>query len=271
MDGIETTEKLRELGYKGVIVALTANALAGNDEMFSRHGFDGFIPKPIDVRHLNAVLNKFVRDMHPEEAKKITETTAAQTAEAMPDETRAKLLRIFCHDAKKAVITLRETAPRRDGAGGASDAGGIGGGLKLFTTTAHAMKSALANVGETEKSLQAAALEKAGLDGNADFIAANTENFIEALESLITELSSVHAADGNVTEDTAYLAEQLQIVKTACEYYDDTGAYAALDRLKAKQWKPQTTAALEEMHDALFLHSDFDGAAEKVRIFLETN
>jgi CheY-like chemotaxis protein len=61
MDGIETTQKLRERGYKGAIVALTANALVGNDEMFARHGFDGFISKPIDTLRLDAVLNQFIR------------------------------------------------------------------------------------------------------------------------------------------------------------------------------------------------------------------
>ena len=61
MDGIETTQKLREYGYKGPIVALTANALVGNDEMFARHGFDGFISKPIDIRRLDAILHKFIR------------------------------------------------------------------------------------------------------------------------------------------------------------------------------------------------------------------
>jgi DNA-binding response OmpR family regulator len=36
--------------------------------MFAEHGFDDFIAKPIDIRQLNAVLNRFVRDRHPEEA-----------------------------------------------------------------------------------------------------------------------------------------------------------------------------------------------------------
>ena len=62
MDGMETTGKLRALGYKGVIVALTANALVGNAELFIQSGFDDFISKPIDVRQLNMVLNKFVRE-----------------------------------------------------------------------------------------------------------------------------------------------------------------------------------------------------------------
>jgi CheY-like chemotaxis protein len=64
MDGIETTQKLRELGYTGTIVALTANALLGNDEMFMQNGFDGFISKPIDTLQLDALLNKFIREKH---------------------------------------------------------------------------------------------------------------------------------------------------------------------------------------------------------------
>ena len=70
MNGIETTKKLRALGYKGFIVALTANALAGNNKLFEQNGFDGFITKPIDIKFLNSILNKFIRDQHPEEAKK---------------------------------------------------------------------------------------------------------------------------------------------------------------------------------------------------------
>jgi signal transduction histidine kinase/DNA-binding response OmpR family regulator len=259
MDGIETTEKLRELGYKGVIVALTANALIGNGEMFAQHGFDGFISKPIDVRHLNTALNKFVRDRHPEEAKKYKPQTAAM----LPDETRAKLLQVFCRDAEKAIITLRETAV----SGGAAS-----GDLKLFTTTAHAMKSALANVGESEISAIAYELEKAGQDENTEFIAAHTESFIETLETLIKNFAATETViikDEGIHEDTVYLAEQLQIIKTACEDYDDTAAYAALDRLKEKTWKTNTAAALEEIREALFLHSDFDGAAELAETFFK--
>jgi len=67
MDGIETTQKLRESGYDGCIVALTANALVGNSDMFLQNGFDGFISKPIDIVQLDNILNKFVRDKHPDE------------------------------------------------------------------------------------------------------------------------------------------------------------------------------------------------------------
>ena len=186
------------------------------------------------------------------------------------DETVTKLLQVFRRDAEKAVVTLRETIPRK---------GDAGGDIKMFMTTAHAMKSALANIGESEKSQAAAELEKAALDGDRDFISANTESFVKALESLIWELSSAEtsaAADAvasvgaSSAEDTAYLKEQLQAVKTACAHYDDTAAYAALDRLKEKQWKAQTSFALEKIRDALFLHSDFDSAAQQAGEMLET-
>jgi len=61
MDGIETTEKLRKMGYNGTIIALTANALVGNDEMFANHGFDEFIPKPIDIHDLDDVIDRYVK------------------------------------------------------------------------------------------------------------------------------------------------------------------------------------------------------------------
>ena len=67
MDGIETTKHLRDLGYANPIVALTANAVAGQTDMFIKNGFNDFISKPIDIRQMNAVMNKFVRDKQPPE------------------------------------------------------------------------------------------------------------------------------------------------------------------------------------------------------------
>jgi signal transduction histidine kinase/CheY-like chemotaxis protein len=63
MDGIETARRIRELGTpyaKTVpIVALTANALVGNDKIFADNGFQDFLAKPIDLQKLDAVLRKW--------------------------------------------------------------------------------------------------------------------------------------------------------------------------------------------------------------------
>jgi HPt (histidine-containing phosphotransfer) domain-containing protein len=215
---------------------------------------------------LNDVLNKFVRDRHlneaekpdgavdPDEAEKIG---PAGPARAQPDGANPRLLEAFRRDAEKAVAALRETAASGD--------------TKLFATTAHAMKSALAYIGEHKISEMAFALEKAGLDADAGFISANAEGLIKELEALSENLrpAETAAAPGaGAGEDMAYLAEHLETVKTACENYDDAAAYAALDRLNEKPWGAETAAALGQIRDMLFLRSDFEAAAERASEYI---
>ena len=65
INGIETVQKLREMGYKHTIVALTANAMIGQAERFIKAGFDGFISKPIQTKQLNAILTKHIKAKQP--------------------------------------------------------------------------------------------------------------------------------------------------------------------------------------------------------------
>ena len=250
LDGMETTQKLREMGYQSAIVALTANALVGDAETFLQNGFDGFMSKPIIAQDLNDVLNEFVRDKHPEEAKKY-EPQVVQPPAASHQEMNPKLLKLFVRDAEKAVSALRETIAKDD--------------IKLFATTAHAMKSALANIGEDKASATAASLEKAGHSGDKAFIDANAQGFIDELERLIAHLSPEETEDlpaADVQEDRGLLKEQLLIIHAACEDYDDAAAYEALDLLGGSQWAKDTSDALEKIRDTLYLHSDFSDAAE---------
>jgi signal transduction histidine kinase/DNA-binding response OmpR family regulator/HPt (histidine-containing phosphotransfer) domain-containing protein len=67
MDGIEAVRIIRnEIGSayarQAPIIALTANAVEGNREMFLSSGFNDFISKPIDIKRLDIVLNQWVRD-----------------------------------------------------------------------------------------------------------------------------------------------------------------------------------------------------------------
>ncbi|MCL2277741.1 MAG: response regulator, partial [Treponema sp.] len=66
MDGIEAVKHIREAGYKGTIVALTADAIGGQADIFIENDFNDFILKPIDIRQLNIIMNTYVRDKQPQ-------------------------------------------------------------------------------------------------------------------------------------------------------------------------------------------------------------
>jgi len=251
MDGIETTKKLRQNGYSGTIIALTANALVGNDDMFKQNGLDDFISKPIDINQLDNALNKYIRDKYPEEAAKYVNRHCAEgNDEAI--HLNPKLLEIFRQDAVKAVKTLNESFES--------------GNISLFTTTVHAMKSALANIGKTEESGWAGDLEEAGRKNDTQYISSNLGRLIDTLEILINEYapSESESDDADIIEDTAYLNEELNLIKTACEEYDDKTLFASLERLKEKQWKNETHQNLNKIHDLIYFESDFDKAIELI-------
>jgi len=96
IDGFETTKTLRNMGYANPIVALTANALVGQAEMFLENGFNGFLSKPIDIRQLNITLNKLVRDKYPaqtiEAAQRLKSKLEQETVITKLDLSRKKAL-----------------------------------------------------------------------------------------------------------------------------------------------------------------------------------
>jgi CheY-like chemotaxis protein len=66
MDGIEATKAIRALGTKYAqeipIIALTANAIAGNEQMFIKNGFNAYLPKPFNAASLDSIVQRWVRD-----------------------------------------------------------------------------------------------------------------------------------------------------------------------------------------------------------------
>ncbi len=64
MDGVEAMKRLKlnasRMRKELLVVALTANAISSAKEMFLSEGFDGFIPKPIEITELERVLKKIL-------------------------------------------------------------------------------------------------------------------------------------------------------------------------------------------------------------------
>ena len=64
MDGIEAAQKIRELDTEWakdlIIIACTANAVKGAEEMFLQNGMNDYICKPIKLAELQAVLDQWL-------------------------------------------------------------------------------------------------------------------------------------------------------------------------------------------------------------------
>jgi signal transduction histidine kinase/DNA-binding response OmpR family regulator len=247
MDGIEATRQLRETGYAKPIIALTANAVAGQADMFLKNGFDDFISKPIDIRQLNSVLKKWIRDRVPHD---MPETQN-------PPEISPVLLELFAKDARKALPIFENTLKNIDFATDEN--------LHLFTISVHGMKSALANTGEKEISELAASLEKAGKERDKNILQSETQKFIDALQSIIAKIERKTEAKPEQPvqdENPAYLCEQLEIIRKACEDYDSRTASHALANLEKMTWTKSTKDTLNKISEHI-LFSAFEEASAK--------
>jgi CheY-like chemotaxis protein/two-component sensor histidine kinase len=262
MDGIETVKIIRGLGYAHPIIALTANAQAGQAEMFMENGFDGFISKPIDIRQLNLSLNKLIRDKQPPEVLEASRQQAFKVNMANPalgdgqPRPDSKLAAIFSRDAERAIErlgTLHSNAYR-----GTDD-------IQMFVINIHAMKSALANIGETGLSADALKLEQAGRAEDVKAMMTETPAFLEALRRVIEKnkpkKDEGEAAQEDLGDDPVYLSEKLLAIQKACEEYDKITVKTLLTELEQKKW-PRSARELLDSIAGHLLHSEFEEAAK---------
>ena len=190
MDGMEATKLIRELGYTGTIVALTANAVAGQAEVFLENGFDAYISKPIDIRALDSILNVYIRDKQSQE---------------------------FIEASKKGILRFDGMIDGFDISKGLSKFSGDEGIylrlLRKYVTSAHTLLGSLAEVNEenlndyqiqihgfrgasmgmyaTKIGEMASNLEKAAKEKDIDYIIKNNPAFIEEAKGFINDLEKM--------------------------------------------------------------------------------
>jgi signal transduction histidine kinase/CheY-like chemotaxis protein/HPt (histidine-containing phosphotransfer) domain-containing protein/ferredoxin len=264
MDGIEATKIIRGMGYTRPIVALTANAVRGQADIFLGSGFDDYITKPIDIRQLNAALNKLIRDIQPPEVIEAARKNAVN--EQAPDDELQPLIspnlaEVFTRDAVKVLAELERVFEQDD----YNDKDN----MRAYIISVHGIKNALASVGKTDLSATALKLEKAGREEKIDIIKAETPAFIESLRAVIEEIrpkkgKSIEKDD----EDKPRLTTMLMAIKAACEDYDEKAADKVLAELRKTAWSQQTNELLGKIAEQL-LHSNFDEVADDIDKFLE--
>jgi len=244
MDGIEATKIVRDIGYTHPIVALTANAVVGQMDIFLKNGFDDFVSKPIDVRYMNNILKKFVRDKQPPEVIEAAHAQMKISKAKMIDNSAMNaiaphLKELFVTDATNALKTIEEIG-NKDDAFTDEDFG-------LYAVTTHGMKTALLNVKEPKLSGYASKLEQAGLDKDSDTIKSETQFFIECLKDVILK-HTLHEYDFDKSDlsdaDYSLLKEKLLIIKSSCEALDMKVAKETIAELRQSRWPKEISSQL---------------------------
>jgi CheY-like chemotaxis protein len=263
MDGIETVKIIRNLGYSRPIIALTANAIADQSDIFLKNGFDDFVSKPIDTRLLDAVLNKYIRDRQPLEILGEIYNKKNNEAEAALSDQEDKIYSVFIRDAKKALAALveledifkKQSVPEE-------------GDIQKYIVNVHAMKSALTNIRKFKLSDFALKLERMAHKRDFAMIKEQTPKFLYDLRILTEKIEPKkdNVQDG-VDEDMDFLRRKLIAIRTTCESYNKRGAKNALMELKQKNWSAATRKLLESISECL-LYGDFDKAVDKVEKYL---
>jgi signal transduction histidine kinase len=253
MDGVEAVRIIREeieteYAKTVPIIALTANALSGNEEMFLSKGFQAFIPKPLEVSRLDEVVNKWIRDEEQEKLYKdnlitieghtfINSRTGKDRRSGLIDRRRGIDRRVFYDKIKD--IDLNKGLERFGG-----DADTFLQVLKSFTKNTklvldtmkdvdevnlaeyaiivHGVKSSCRGICAEKMGNRAEALEKAAKAGDLAAVTANNASFIEDVLKMISNIEEVLNSKVEKIErpkkEKPY-REALEKLKIACDNF----------------------------------------------------
>ena len=271
MDGIEATRIIRnEIGTEYAktvpIIAFTANALTGNEEMFLSNGFNGFISKPIDVIRLDAAIQQWVRDEELEKtladqqvmddaeydqqsgkdrrtgydrrlfASKFDELDIQKGLERFSGnwETFLQILKSFAMNTKLVLETIKEVDKDN---------------LHNYAIIVHGVKSSCRGICAETQGSQAEALEHAAKAGDLDFVLANNPALIEAVSNLIAKLDDVFGEEEDLPKkekpkkDKPY-REALLRLRTGCEDYNIEEIEAVMNEIEVFQYTADDGLAL---------------------------
>jgi CheY-like chemotaxis protein len=214
MDGLEAVQIIRnEIDHDYArmvpIIALTANALAGNEEMFLSHGFNAYISKPIDIMQLDVALNTWVKNKQNRETLLQAEMERAARGEDESPNVPSMLdgllvdgidlargterynsetayldiLRSYYVHTPMLLEKLRNfTAPA---------GGGTGIELSEYTVLVHGLKGSSYGVCADPVGKDAEELEKAARAGDLERVRTDNIPFVEKVELLLLDLGEL--------------------------------------------------------------------------------
>jgi CheY-like chemotaxis protein len=164
MDGYELTRRLRDAeaechGVRTPIIAVTADAMKGEEERCLETGMDAYLLKPVNIERLRATLERWlpIVEEHVDAAERTTSANAIDRgvlAAWLGDDRDAldDLLRKFRQTATTTEREIQDASRQ--------------GNLAILTAAAHKLNGAALAIGAGEVAAAAAALERASKAGD---------------------------------------------------------------------------------------------------------
>ena len=235
IDGLETMLRIRDLGYNHPIVALTANAIKGEHEKLVSLGFDDFVSKPIDMRYLNGVLEKFIRDRQPPDV--IKESRFTNLSE-FSSENSTVLNELFIKDSTKLISELENIVYNDN----------IDHELEDITRIIHTLKNIFLNMNESKLSEQSIMLEKFCKAGLRINIEENIHSYIKSVKKLIVELTPVYTCKETINEeDYEYLKSHIYNIMEGLREYDRPSIKQNISDLLKREWPEYINTLIHDM------------------------
>jgi CheY-like chemotaxis protein/HPt (histidine-containing phosphotransfer) domain-containing protein len=209
MDGFEATTAIRarEAGSRRhtPIVALTANAIAGDREYCLRAGMDDYISKPVSRLAIQVMLERWCRETNSTDTKrrgKSGRLRAVQEGVELSDKALAMLREL--EDDENQGIVQRIMSMFLDATPGQLEVlrqAGEDGDANTIRITTHTLKSAAASVGAMSLSDCCAELEDLAREGCVD-------GALVLIEAIVREYKIIKPSiEAHARDATEYAAE----------------------------------------------------------------
>ena len=256
MDGIEAVRRIREIGTDYAraipIIALTANAVVGNEEMFLDKGFQAFISKPIELARLDVIIREWIRDKEQEKEQGKNAPVIRRDSER-----RAVCNRRSGFDRRKFGNLYYELNVNKgiERFGGdrevyldilqsfAADTGlqlkkledVNGDNLDDYAIAVHGIKGSCRGILAEAVGNKAEALEKAAKAGDLNFVREHNPEFLKTAGKLVEDITDILKKIGGEEVKPKKGKPNREILArllAACQKYDMDEADAALSELE---------------------------------------